>query len=93
MLIDWDDAATPPTRAAEHLKKETHAPEVFKNGHEGEVDVWGVGRLILDAKIEISPGLEQLGDWMSIEENSRRRPSASEALEKIKEYVGCWDHR
>jgi len=48
-LIDWDDAEQPPTRATKHLSPDSHSPNVFKDGHGAEVDIWGVGRLILDA--------------------------------------------
>jgi hypothetical protein len=48
-LVDWDDATTSPTFAANHLDPTTHSPAVFKDGHGAEVDLWGVGRLILDA--------------------------------------------
>jgi hypothetical protein len=48
-LIDFDDASTAPTQAATHLNPDIHHPGVFQNGHGAEVDIWGVGRLILDA--------------------------------------------
>jgi len=48
-LIDWDDAATAPTRAATHLKADCHAPSIFSDKHGGEVDVWAVGRLFVEA--------------------------------------------
>jgi len=50
-LIDWDDASTLPTRAATHLDPYSHPPAVFVDNHRGEVDVWGVGKLILDASV------------------------------------------
>jgi len=46
-LIDWEDASTAPTSAAPHLQRETHAPRVFYDGHGAEVDIWGVGKLIM----------------------------------------------
>jgi hypothetical protein len=46
-LIDFDDASTVPTRAAMHLNRETHSPRVLQDGHGGEVDIWGVGKLIM----------------------------------------------
>jgi hypothetical protein len=46
ILIDWDDAATPPTPAATHFDKRCHPPAVFKDNHGPEVDLWAVGRLI-----------------------------------------------
>ena len=37
-----------PTRAAPHLGHATHAPEVFKEDHKGEVDIWSVGKLVVE---------------------------------------------
>lgn len=84
ILIDWDDAATPPTRPAFHLDSATHAPEVFKADHGEEVDIWGIGKLILGAKTDIPDPLKQIGEWMS---KPLPRPTALEALKKMKEYV------
>jgi hypothetical protein len=39
-----------PTQAANHLNPPYHAPSVFLNNHGAEVDLWGVGKLILDAR-------------------------------------------
>lgn len=49
-LIDWDDAATSPTRAATHLDRLSHSAAVFRDNHGAEVDIWAVGKLILDAR-------------------------------------------
>jgi serine/threonine protein kinase len=49
VLIDWEDAAAPPTLAAKHLDKNHHAPAVFKDNHGPEVDIWAVGMLILQS--------------------------------------------
>jgi hypothetical protein len=50
-LVDWDDASTPPTKAAMHLNQNTHAPAVFEDNHGAEVDIWGTGKLIIDAAL------------------------------------------
>jgi hypothetical protein len=55
-LIDWEDASAPPTVAAMHMEKKSHAPNVFFDGHGAEVDIWAAGQLITDAAAEI-PGL------------------------------------
>ncbi|KAF8324425.1 uncharacterized protein EI90DRAFT_3075323 [Cantharellus anzutake] len=55
-LIDWEDAAVPPTKAAPNLDSGTHAPQVFEDGHGTEVDLWGVGNLITRAGV---PGLPE----------------------------------
>jgi hypothetical protein len=48
-LIDWDDASTTPTQLAVHLDQNSHPPMVFENNHGAEVNIWGPGKLIVDA--------------------------------------------
>jgi hypothetical protein len=48
ILIDWDEAAEPPTLAAKNLDKRSHSPAIFKDNHGPEVDIWTVGQLIID---------------------------------------------
>ncbi|RUS22065.1 hypothetical protein BC938DRAFT_475289 [Jimgerdemannia flammicorona] len=55
ILIDWEYATCSPTLAAKKFNEENHAPEVFFDGHGGEVDIWGVGNLITDAKTLLTP--------------------------------------
>jgi len=59
-IIDWDDAASPPTQPATTLSPESHSPDAFKEGHNGEVDVWGVGHLLCSCSIPGVP-LSTLG--------------------------------
>ena len=54
-LIDWEDAAFAPTKAAPSLRPETHAPQVFQDGHGAEVDIWAVGKLIVTAEVPDLP--------------------------------------
>ncbi|CAI2184820.1 15235_t:CDS:2 [Funneliformis geosporum] len=85
ILIDWDDADGPPTRPVSHLGKENHAPEVFKEGHGGEVDIWSVGKLITDANnwiIGISQDIIEFGVQMQ-----SNRPSAHDALELFRPFT------
>jgi hypothetical protein len=49
-LAHWDDAAMPLTYAAKHLNPESHPAAVFQDNHGAEVDIWGVGKLILYAR-------------------------------------------
>ncbi|KAK2464907.1 hypothetical protein APHAL10511_002983 [Amanita phalloides] len=62
-LIDWEDASFAPTRAAQHLNRIEHSPKVFEDNHGAEVDMWGVGRLIVTAQMQI-PALQDLGRKM-----------------------------
>lgn len=82
-IIDWEDASTQPTKARPRFDSTTHSPKIFEDGHGPEVDLWGVGELILSCSaLDITPTLKELGRWMKGES----APSASEALEKIKQY-------
>ena len=38
-LIDWEDAAVPPTIAPSNFDRETHSPKGFIDDHGAEVDV------------------------------------------------------
>ena len=51
-LIDWEDAAMPPTSAAAQpfFTKETHSPAIFHDEHGPEVDIWAIGYLIRTSK-------------------------------------------
>jgi serine/threonine protein kinase len=82
LLIDWEDAATPPTIAAMHLHKSSHAPTVFLDNHGPEVDVWAVGMLI----IERSRDLLRLPSYFRVlgETLQSGTLSALEALERVK---------
>ena len=82
-LIDWEDAAVPPTTVPAHFNHRTHSPRVFTPGHGAEVDMWGVGRLITQCHgFDISAELQSLGKQM--QETSP--PTAQEALNVVKNY-------
>lgn len=83
-IIDWEDATLAPATAEPHFKRSSHSPGVFVDGHGTEVDIWGVGGLIIHCEaVDVSPRLKDLGRWMQ----GSRAPSAREALDKIKEYI------
>jgi hypothetical protein len=50
-LIDWDDASTTLTQPAVHLDWNSHPPMVFENNHGVEVNIWGVGKLVVDVVV------------------------------------------
>src|SRR5689334_12368527 len=82
ILIDWDDASSPPTSAAKYLAQRSHAPEVFSDGHGGEVDIWAVGKLITDAShwiLSMSMSIQSAAQWLQ----EIPRPTAEEALARI----------
>ncbi|CAA7260625.1 unnamed protein product [Cyclocybe aegerita] len=61
-IIDWEDAAYPPTLAQEDFTPESHSPAIKHDGHGAEVDIWGVGHLITTCMAaDISMGMKALG--------------------------------
>lgn len=83
MVIDWEDADGYPNSPADHLTPDEHAPEVFKPNHGGEVDIWSVGKLIIDESVWII-GLSQKITQFGSELQSDDRPSAKNALNRFK---------
>jgi hypothetical protein len=76
-LIDFDDASTVPTRAAKNMSRETHSPRVFIDEHCGEVDIWGVGKMIMEsAYLGVSADMKALGKRLVSDEP----PTAVEAI-------------
>ena len=62
-LIDWEDAATPPTSAQPSFARASHSPDVFHDGHGPEVDIWAIGYLIgTSTATGISAQLRALGE-------------------------------
>ena len=62
-LIDWEDASFAPTKGAPHLSRSEHSPNVYKDNHGADVDIWAVGRLIFTAQLQV-PALRDLGQMM-----------------------------
>ncbi|KAF8811439.1 hypothetical protein BYT27DRAFT_7134015 [Phlegmacium glaucopus] len=62
-LIDWEDASFAPTKEAPHLSQNEHSPNVYKDNHGADVDIWAVGRLIFTARLRV-PALRDLGQMM-----------------------------
>ena len=82
-IIDWDDAACPPTKAASHFNRKGHSPNIFADGHGADVDIWGVGELINSCRIlSLSPKLLDLGKCMQ----SADAPTVGDALARVMEF-------
>ena len=78
LLIDWEDAAVPPTKARPTFSESNHSPAIFSDGHGAEVDIWAIGYLIETSRaIDISPDLKKLGERICEESESL---SADEVL-------------
>ncbi|CAI2164368.1 11782_t:CDS:2, partial [Funneliformis geosporum] len=83
IIIDWKDSDGYPNNLADHLTQDEHAPEVFQQNHGGEVDIWSVGKLIMDANrwiIGLSQRITQFGRDLQSDD----RPSAKKALKRFK---------
>ncbi|PPQ84849.1 hypothetical protein CVT25_004985 [Psilocybe cyanescens] len=80
-LIDWEDAAGPPTKAQLSFNKSTHSPAIFEDGHGADVDIWGVGYLIKTCQAaNVSTELKALGDRICHESQTL---TAVEALKLV----------
>jgi hypothetical protein len=80
-LIDWEDAASPPTMPATHFDRENHCPAVYEANHGHEVDIWSVGMLIKETSRSIlrsQPELVALGVAMQTSDMT-----AIHALERL----------
>ncbi|KAM6493831.1 hypothetical protein JOM56_010192 [Amanita muscaria] len=62
-LIDWEDASFAPTKGAPHLSQNEHSPNVYKDNHGADVDIWAVRRLIFTALLQV-PALRDHGQMM-----------------------------
>ncbi|PVF96879.1 hypothetical protein CPB86DRAFT_798555 [Serendipita vermifera] len=82
-LIDWEDSSTCPTRAVPHLSPEDHHPRVFFDGHDAEVDLLGVGKLLSSQENKYCPGDGRPIMELSAELVAGRIKSATITLEKI----------
>jgi len=81
LLIDWEDAAVPPTKARPTFTESNHSPAIFSDGHGTEVDIWAIGHLIETSEaIDISPDLKKLGERICQESELL---SAEEVLELV----------
>ncbi|KAI6045161.1 hypothetical protein EDC04DRAFT_2929361 [Pisolithus marmoratus] len=63
LLINWENATTPPTKAQMTFTEEDHSPAIFQDGYGEEVGIWAVGYLIQTcATPDISVQLWKLGE-------------------------------
>lgn len=82
-LIDWDDAAFPPAKAQVHFIRTNHSPRIFEDGHGPEVDIWGVGELIISSfAVDVSQELLNIGRQMKDDQTL----SATQALKLVANY-------
>jgi hypothetical protein len=84
-IIDWEDASIAPTQAQSHFDHTTHSPRAFIDGHGEEVDIWGVGELIVRCgSLHVSDKLRNLGKEIQCD----TPPSAREVLNEVRSLMG-----
>ena len=83
-LVDWDDASTSPTRAATNLESSFHSPAVFVDNHGAEDDIWGVGKLMVDACAFV-PGISETTVHIGTEMVQGLIGTASQAQARIRQ--------
>ncbi|CAI5709419.1 unnamed protein product [Peronospora farinosa] len=87
-LIDFDDAALSPASKVNHLRAETHAPEVLLSSHTVKVDIWSVGYLLRTSNIRNLPAKLITMKEKCLQENPMQRPTAVSLLKSIEELLG-----
>jgi len=84
-IINWEDAASPTTLAQEDFTTKSHSPAIKWDGHGAEVDIWGVGHLIVtNTAVDISANFRALGIRICAE---LERLSAQEVYDLVNEYT------
>lgn len=87
-LIDWEDAASPPTTAQLSFATSSHSPAIFENGHGADVDIWGVGHLIKTCgAFDVPMELRALGDRFCNESQSLSAEVALELVNSTQTYT------
>lgn len=70
-LIDWEDAASPPTKAKPSFTKENHSPAIFHDDHGKEVDIWAIGHLITTSTaVDVPMDLRRIGEQICKESHN-----------------------
>ncbi|CAI5705496.1 unnamed protein product [Peronospora farinosa] len=83
-LIDFDDGALSPAAKVEHLKAESHAPEILSCPfHTVKVDIWSVGYLIQTSNIVNFPAKLETIKAKCLQESPKKRPTAASLLKAI----------
>jgi len=85
ILIDWEDAAAPPTKSEPHFHLSEHSPRIREDNHGAEVDIWSVGHLInSSAAADLSGEFRALGKYICEEAHNL---SARQVLSLVKSLV------
>ncbi|KAL3658393.1 hypothetical protein V7S43_016529 [Phytophthora oleae] len=86
-LIDFDEGASSPAAKVNHLKAESHAPEILSSSHSVKVDIWGVGFLLRTSPIQdLPPELESI-QAQCLQKRPSSRPTAKSLLKVIESLI------
>ncbi|RMX65423.1 hypothetical protein DD238_003856 [Peronospora effusa] len=89
-LIDFDDGALSPAAKVEHLKAESHAPEILScSFHTVKVDIWSVGYLIQTSNIFDLPANLETIKAKCLQESPKKRPTAVSLFRAIENLLGA----
>ncbi|KAJ7067815.1 hypothetical protein C8F01DRAFT_577072 [Mycena amicta] len=85
-IIDWSDATQAPACAEStvNFQPHTHCPSLFEDNHGSEVDLWGVGELLLTSKVMgLDPWLTEFGRSLK---DTHADIRATAALQRIRDW-------
>ncbi|KAF0421095.1 serine/threonine protein kinase [Gigaspora margarita] len=91
ILIDFDYANySPSDEPLKEFSESDHAPEILTKGHDFKVDIWGIGNLIGSCNVTgIPPELSSFSTDLC-KSNPNKRPTASVALDRVKDMFRKW---
>ncbi|KAG6975553.1 hypothetical protein JG688_00002276 [Phytophthora aleatoria] len=89
-LIDFDEGASSPAAKVNHLKAESHAPELLlSSSHTVKVDIWSVGFLLKTSPFQdFPPELESM-KAQCLQTCPSSRPTAKSLLDVIESLIEC----
>ncbi|KAF1787446.1 Tyrosine-protein kinase, catalytic domain [Phytophthora cactorum] len=88
-LIDFDEGASSPAAKVNHLKAESHAPEILSSSHTVKVDIWSVGFLLKTSPFQdLPPELERIKK-QCLQKSPSNRPTAKSLLKVIESLLEC----
>ncbi|KAG7376203.1 hypothetical protein PHYBOEH_001692 [Phytophthora boehmeriae] len=87
-LIDFDEGATSPAAKTDHLKAESHAPEIqSSSSHSVKVDIWSVGFLLKTSPVQDLPAELEAMKEKCLQKNPNKRLTAKSLLKVIESLI------
>ncbi|KAF1775125.1 Protein kinase-like domain [Phytophthora cactorum] len=89
-LIDFDEGASSPAAKVNHLKAESHAPELLlSSSHTVKVDIWSVGFLLKTSPFQDFPSELESMKAQCLQTCPSSRPTAKSLLDVIESLIEC----